>query len=88
MPTRDIHDVTVSPLYGDPMLEGHGIGHIDFDAHGQVTQLRCGIFAQNKPIPKQDEECVITGEYDDTKLPFKFTLKCTTPGRPQSVFTP
>ena len=85
--TKDISEVSVLPLHGDPFLNGHGIGHIDFDGP-TVTQLRCGIFPINGPVPTVGQEYRITGTYDLTHLPFNYQLKCTQAGRPASYFAP
>lgn len=71
----------------DSFLDHEGIGHIDVDGKGNITQVRCGIFAVHKPIPNQGEEYVISGRYDpERKIEFKKTMRCTTAGRPQSIF--
>lgn len=84
--TRDIHDVRVVPLHGDPVLTD-GIGHIDFNGPSP-TLLRCGIFAQNKPVPKVGTEYVVSGEFDDPPMPFQYTMRCTVAARPESRFVP
>lgn len=86
-----IKNVNVLDPYGESFLNGHGIGNAVVNATGQITQINCGIFAVNKPIPTLNKEYVITGDYDDPQppyknIPFKATLKCTAPGRPQSTF--
>lgn len=88
--TRNITDVSVLPMYGDPLLNHEGIGHINFDGP-QVKELRCGPFAVHKPIPTAGESYVITGSYDKDDperggMAFKYTLKCTAAGRPTSTF--
>lgn len=85
--SRDVHDVTVLPLHGDAMLGGQGIGRVDF-AGTEVTQLRCGIFAQGQPLPTVGQQYRVSGTYDDTQLPFTHTLQCTQAGRPASYFGP
>jgi len=86
--TRQIENVSVLPLHGDPLLGGHGIGAIDFNGP-DVVQLRCGIFAQNAPIPAVGTQYRITGTYaDGSKLPFGYTLTCSQAGRPASYFQP
>jgi hypothetical protein len=52
--TRDVHDVRVLPMHGDPILTD-GIGHIDYNGP-TVTLLRCGIFEQNKPLPRVNDQ--------------------------------
>lgn len=84
--TRDVHDVRLLPLHGDPILT-HGIGHMDFNGPNLLL-LRCGIFAQNKPLPRVGTEYVVTGEFDDHPMPFRFTVRCTVAGRPESRFVP
>jgi len=86
-----IKNVNVLDPYGESFLNGHGIGSAVVNATGEITQINCGIFAANKPIPELNKEYVITGDYDDPQppyknIPFKATLKCTAPGRPQSTF--
>jgi len=83
--TRHAHDVRVLPMYGDPVLTD-GIASIDFNGPA-LTELRAGIFAINKPIPHVGTQYVVTGVYDETNLPFKFTLTCRVAGRPQSRFS-
>jgi hypothetical protein len=85
--TKQIKDVSILPLYGDPLLNGHGIGHVELDG-STVTQLRCGAFATNGPIPQVGQEYRITGTYEDNGLPFSLTLACSQAGRPVSYFTP
>lgn len=84
--TRDVHDIRILPLHGDPVLTD-GIGHMDFNGPNLVL-LRCGIFAQNKPLPKVGTEYVVTGEFDVNPLPFRYTVRCTAAGRPESRFVP
>lgn len=83
----DLEEVNVLPLYGDNMLDHHGIGHAVVN-NGQITQIRCGIFAQNAPVPTPNQDYVITGKMkvNGTRQDFKVTLRCTTAGRPQSTF--
>lgn len=84
--TRDVHDVRVLPLHGDPVLTS-GIGHMDFNGPN-LALVRCGIFAQAKPLPRVGTEYVITGEYDDHPMPFRYTVRCTVAARPVSRFVP
>ena len=83
---KDVHDVRIVPLHGDPVLTD-GIGHMDFNGPNLVL-LRCGIFAQNKPLPKVGTEYVVTGEFDVNPLPFRYTMRCTVAARPESRFVP
>ena len=83
----DLEDVYVLDLHGDGFLDHHGIGHATIDKDGQITEIRCGIFAVNKPIPKNGTEYVISGDIiGPPKRPFKVTLTCTNAGRPSSTF--
>jgi hypothetical protein len=82
--TRHAHDVRIVPLYGDPVLTD-GIASIDFNGT-QLTELRAGIFAINRPIPKVGTEYSVSGWYDDSNLPFTSILTCTSAGRPMSKF--
>jgi hypothetical protein len=83
--TKDISEVSVLPLYGDPFLNGAGIGHIDFNGTN-ITQLRCGIFPAIGGLPLVGQDYRITGTYDDTHLPFAYTLRCTQAGGPVAYF--
>lgn len=88
MPRRAISNVNVMYPYGDSFLGGSGIGHANVDAHGTITQIDCGVFAQNKPLPQVGKEYVITGDFDDDpKIPFKATLTCAVANRPVSQFS-
>jgi len=82
--TRHAHDVRVVALHGDPVLVD-GIASIDFNGT-QLTQLRAGVFAVNKPIPKVGAAYQVSGTYDEGNLPFSFGLTCTHAGRPISPF--
>lgn len=81
--TKQIKDVSVLPLYGDPMLGGSGIGTIEFDGT-TVTELRCGVFAANGPMPQVGQEYRITATYKDTSLPFSMTCICRKAGQVSS----
>jgi hypothetical protein len=83
--TKQIKDVSIVSLYGDPLLNHSGIGAIELEGT-TVTQLRCGVFATNAPIPEVGLEYRITGTYEDTNLPFSLTLTCSQAGRPVSYF--
>nr|WP_144020767.1 hypothetical protein [Burkholderia sp. AU33423] len=85
--TRHAHDVRVVALHGDPVLVD-GIASIDFNGTQltQLTQLRAGVFAVNKPIPKVGAAYQVSGTYDEGNLPFSFGLTCTHAGRPISTF--
>jgi hypothetical protein len=82
--TKHAHDVRIVPLYGDPILTD-GIASIDFNGP-TLTQLRAGIFAVTRPIPKVGTVYSISGVYDDTHLPFVVRLACISAARPMSIF--
>jgi hypothetical protein len=82
--TRSIGDVNVLDPHGDSMLGGHGIGDITLDGPN-LQGLRCGVFT--KPRPAVGSSYVVSGTYDDTKVPFKYTVRCTQSGQ-QSSFAP
>ncbi|MCR6483029.1 hypothetical protein M8542_09380 [Amycolatopsis sp. OK19-0408] len=82
--TRTIQDVNVMDPTGEPMLNGAGIGDITLNGP-DVQGLRCGVFT--KPRPQVGKKYVVSGTYDDTNLPFKYTLQCRQTGQ-QSSFAP
>ncbi|MEU4518982.1 hypothetical protein AB0F52_09725 [Amycolatopsis sp. NPDC024027] len=82
--TRTAHGVNVVDPHGDSMLGGNGIGDVTLDGP-TLKGLRCGVFT--KPRPVVGNSYVVTGTYDDTTLPFKYTVKCTQTGQ-QSSFAP
>lgn len=84
----DLENVNVfSPDDSISMLEHEGIGHAVV-VNGQITQIRCGIFAVHKSVPVRGQKYVISGKLVDgeKKVDFKVTLPCHTSGRPQSIF--
>lgn len=77
--TRQLEDVNVIPLYGDSLLNGYGIGAVDFNGTA-LHELRCGIFVAGAR-PTVGREYIITGTYSEVpRTPFRFTLSCTIAG--------
>ena len=71
---RGIIEVRVLDPYGDPLLT-NGVGRIRFNGP-DLVDLSCTHFS-DRHLPTVGKEYVITGKFFDTKLDFKYTLKCT-----------
>jgi hypothetical protein len=83
--TKDISDVSVQPLSGEPVLNGHGVGYVVFDGT-KVAEVHSGLFPPSADLPVEGREYKVTGTYDANHLPFSYAVKCTKADRPVSAF--